>query len=97
MFESMGPGKMAAAFRKYIYYRKEMVCELCGTKDNLQIAHIKPSSMYPVGTLNYWNVRVLCRNCHDLTEKHPYIGHGKMAKMSWLCIQSKNYNVGKNK
>lgn len=48
-------------YRVLAVYRK---CLLCGTRNELQVDHIKPRSKYPELALTFENMQVLCRDCN---------------------------------
>lgn len=49
---------------------KEPVCQVCGTRDELQVHHIKPYHLFPSLELDRANLLTLCEggnhNCHLL-------------------------------
>lgn len=45
-------------------------CKLCGSKERLEVDHIKPLALYPKLALDVNNGRVLCRNCHKKTDTY---------------------------
>lgn len=56
------------AVRKYIYERDNNTCQLCGSKENLQIDHIisaycaTKENIYQINSLS--NLRLLCGSCN---------------------------------
>jgi hypothetical protein len=54
----------ARDLRLYIMWRDDYRCRTCGSRDDLQIDHIKPCRHG--GDASRWNLQVLCRRCnHD--------------------------------
>lgn len=52
------------------------ICELCGSLENLELDHIKPISLYPELAKEIKNLRVLCKECHIMTDTYA----GKIRK-----------------
>lgn len=56
------------AIRKYIYERDGFTCQICGSKENLQIDHIisvyyaTKENIYQINCLK--NLRLLCGSCN---------------------------------
>lgn len=44
--------------------RKENSCRCCGTRNNLQVHHIKPYHKFPELELEDSNLMTVCQNCH---------------------------------
>ena len=45
--------------------RSNRKCELCGSRDRLEVDHIKPISLYPKLQLELSNLQVLCHKCNS--------------------------------
>lgn len=54
-------------FRKTVLERDNYICINCGSKENLQVDHIKPFSLFPELRLDTTNGRTLCVLCHKKT------------------------------
>ena len=67
-------------------FKKNKVCCICGTSENLQIHHTKPIRTHEHLKFNYNNFVVLCQECH---RKH----HTEILNISELVKQS-NINYG---
>ena len=65
-----------------VHLRSHPCCEVCGSKNNVEVHHILPYHLYPEEELNFRNLITLCenksRNCHFL------FGH---------CLNWKHYNM----
>lgn len=57
-------------FRKKVLERDNYKCVKCGSKDNLQVHHIKPKKDYPNLIMNFDNVQTLCLLCHSKTDSY---------------------------
>lgn len=62
-------------WRKAVLERDDYTCIWCGSKDNLEVDHIKPFSHYPELRFAIDNGRCLCHKCHITTE--TYAGKSK--------------------
>lgn len=60
------------------HLKKFPQCAACGTKDHLQVHHIKPFHIYPELELDPSNLITLCMGAYEC---HLMIGHGD----SWKC------------
>ena len=54
-------------WRKRVLERDKNMCVLCGSKENLEVDHIKPFSLFPEFKYKVENGRTLCRSCHRKT------------------------------
>ena len=45
--------------------RSEGKCEACGSRESIQVDHIKPRSLYPKLELELSNLQVLCQKCNS--------------------------------
>ena len=61
--------KKAREWRKNVRER-DKVCVRCGASENLHCDHIKPKSLYPELMFDVDNGRLLCFDCHKLTETY---------------------------
>ena len=61
-------------------------CEVCGSKNKLNVHHIKPFHLHPELELDPKNLITLCM---DKKESHLRIGHGSDFKA--FCSQIKKY------
>lgn len=46
--------------------KNQPYCAYCGSRENLQVHHIKPVRYYPELVYEVSNLLVLCRSCHHL-------------------------------
>lgn len=61
------------SLRRKIIERDEFKCCFCGSKDKLEVHHVRPKSRN--GKDETWNLITLCSTCHD--EEHRSISrHG---------------------
>ena len=63
-------------WKKTILYRDNFTCQKCGSKENLEVDHIKSFVAYPNLRYDINNGRVLCSFCHNKTKKgghHAYL------------------------
>lgn len=91
-FESMGITTATKRFNEYIWNTRGERCEICGSHQNLQIAHDKPKSLVPEGALLAQNVKILCVDCHNKLENHPRVGNGKPTKITNHYARNKTVN-----
>ena len=65
-----GPGEVFYKSRIWLDLRfnflknKDRKCCLCGSKEEIQVDHIKPRYIYPELALNYNNLQILCKPCN---------------------------------
>jgi hypothetical protein len=57
-------------FRQSVLNRDNHACITCGSKERLEIDHIKPVSLFPKQKFCMENVRTLCRKCHISTDTY---------------------------
>lgn len=70
-------------WRKAVLARDRYQCQHCGTKDMLQVHHIKPWKEYPELRYAVDNGIVLCEICHNTV-------HGRKARRSKTCAYCGN-------
>ena len=59
------------AFNKIVFEERNKECEKCGSKENLQIHHIKGYALFPELRFDLNNVLLLCKECHkDIHKKN---------------------------
>lgn len=51
-------------YKKFVKENKKQYCEVTGFKDNLELHHILPVSLFPEYSYCTWNVITLCSNLH---------------------------------
>lgn len=70
-------------WRMSVLKRDGYTCVLCGSKDQLEVDHIKPYLYFPKLRLAVNNGRTLCKNCHLKTDTYGnrVIGKYKFKKM----------------
>lgn len=54
-------------WRKSVVDRDGWKCVWCGSKENLEVDHIKPFALFPELRFVLGNGRTLCKNCHSTT------------------------------
>jgi hypothetical protein len=60
-------------WRNSIFKRDNWTCQICEKrKYNMQVDHIKPVSYYPDLIMSDENARVLCHDCHKLTDSYGW-------------------------
>lgn len=57
-------------WRKKILERDNYSCVNCGSREMLEIDHIKPLALFPSLALDLNNGRVLCHSCHKKTDTY---------------------------
>lgn len=57
-------------FRKKILERDNYTCQKCGSKEKLQVHHIKSRKKYPELIMNEQNCITLCIVCHAMTDNY---------------------------
>jgi len=57
-------------WKKYILERDNFKCVLCGSKENIEVDHIKSLALFPEMALDKNNGRVLCNKCHKKTDTY---------------------------
>lgn len=57
-------------WRKSVLERDDYTCIWCGSKENLEVDHIKPFAFFPQLRFAVENGRTLCRPCHEDTPTH---------------------------
>lgn len=64
------PGKRWTRIRRQAIERDDRRCQSCGTRENLDVHHIKPVESFDVEERAHYlaNVVVLCRSCHNKWE-----------------------------
>ncbi len=55
-------------WRKKVFEKNGKKCLFCGSKEKLEVDHIKPLALYPNEALEIKNGRVLCKKCHKKTD-----------------------------
>lgn len=63
------------------FLRRHGKCEACGTRNDLNVHHVKPFHLYPEKELDPTNLITLCRDCH-LRYGHACDAHGRV---NWSC------------
>lgn len=63
-------------WRKKCLKRDDYTCQICGTKENLCVHHIKPYAKYPKLATNVNNGITLCKKCH--IEEHRRMKDGNL-------------------
>ena len=58
-----------ARFRKEVLKRDQYQCRICGSKENLEVHHIKPFAKYPKLRTVVSNGETLCNKCHKSLHK----------------------------
>jgi HNH endonuclease len=64
-------------WRKAVKERDGWKCIWCGSKERLEVDHIKSFADYPEVRFAIDNGRTLCHNCHVTTDNYGYKGRGK--------------------
>lgn len=59
------------AFRKKVFSARGCACESCGSKEHLQVHHIKYRNYKYAWEYPIKDVRVLCRRCHAKEHNKP--------------------------
>ena len=68
-------------------------CEICGSKDDLQLHHIIPINMFGDNRLD--NLTVLCRKCHAAVHKsYRNVKDQKAVYEAWKSIDSQGNKKG---
>jgi len=57
-------------WRTLVLRRDGHKCTQCGSKNRLEVDHIKPFSKYPSLRYDVTNGRVLCHECHKKTDTY---------------------------
>lgn len=57
-------------WRNTILKNGNYICSKCGVNNNLEVDHIKPFSLFPKLRLEVSNGRILCKDCHKLTNTY---------------------------
>lgn len=57
-------------WRKRVLERDNYTCQFCGTKQRLEVDHIKPVSLFKELIYEINNGRTLCHNCHINTDTY---------------------------
>jgi len=58
--------------RKWALSKYGSKCMSCGSTEDIQVDHIKPTSLYWRLRLKKWNVQILCKKC-NLKKSNVYI------------------------
>lgn len=74
--ENNGIGENAKARNSYKYRQfreriieRDVICQMCGSKKNLEVHHTKPFAQYPELRYDEDNAIVLCKKCHIALHK----------------------------
>ena len=59
-------------WREAVLKRDNFTCIWCGSKDNIEVDHIKPFAYYPELRFAIDNGRTLCKTCHSTTDTYSY-------------------------
>lgn len=57
------------AWRKEVLERDCFSCVLCGSKDKLEVHHIKPYALFPILRTDPTNGITLCKKCHKAVHR----------------------------
>lgn len=89
--------------------RDKNKCVLCGSRERLEVDHIKPFALFPHLAIDINNGRVLCHECHKKTDTfgsqsrfkgdapvHPLLAGDVVYKIESLpsCIEINGKNLG---
>ncbi len=70
------------------HLKQHSLCEVCGSKTNLNVHHIKPYHSHPELELTPENLITLCENTKKGINCHLLIGHlGNYKKINPHCIE----------
>ena len=67
-------------WKRKVLKRDRKICVLCGSKEKIEVDHIKSFALYPTLALDIENGRCLCHDCHKKTDTYGsfsiYKGNG---------------------
>lgn len=64
-------------WRKKVLERDNRTCVLCGSKDRIEVDHVKAFADYPELRFEIDNGRVLCNSCHVKTDNYGWNRYNK--------------------
>ena len=67
-------------WKKSIYERDNNSCVDCGSKENIELHHIKPFSLFPELRMVDENAKILCKSCHVKTDSYGWRFYNKNFK-----------------